>query len=396
MERQRVALVWATLAVAALFGVMALADDASPVEFRAVSDADPASVELDALLRAVDAAWQPRLREAVLADARAQRDRYVRPLQALLAQRHHPALLRAIDLAGVLELAELAPILVDLAMNGSPEVRPRAIVAAARITPLERSAVHELLDDPDPAIVTAALSTLTANDGVPWFLVVRLFEHDDETIRTAALAALPKPVPEEVLGPLQMLLLDTDLGRIELAIRALSSTDPTPEVEEMLTRQLEHSDPAIRLLTLEALASKSGPVRDPEPIWSLALTATSPNELARALALLESTDEFDAAELGRMLPAMHPLPRYFAARCLLRNGDLNALSALVDLTESPPAKFGDVDPAAAEAVKRSAAMILADLAGTSPYAGAAEWRRWILGTDELGAVVLAEPPVVLQ
>lgn len=100
------------------------------------------------------------------------------------------------------------------------------------------------------------------------------------------------------------------------------------------------------------MTTRGSGLADSAAVWARVERANSPREIARALMLLK--------------------------------------------TVRSTASFGDTDPAVTEAVRLSAATILADVTGTTPHADPGEWRRWIFRHGVVKPVQLAAPPAALR
>lgn len=119
---------------------------------------------------------------------------------------------------------------------------------------------------------------------------------------------------------------------------------------------------------LQALVTRPGAVIDAQ-LWQFVKSGTAEHQ-AQALRLLEQRPAYDVYELRRATAHLAPLPRFHAARCLIRAGEREGLEVLLQLAadESPDAQEGSVP----------ARLLLTELANTPPHAGLQVWRDWYL------------------
>ena len=309
----------------------------------------------------------------------------------------HSRLAEAVDLASEIGLEEAHPILVDLLESAPASRRPATIVAAARLRPWPTEHLVEFLGSADPAVRVAALGLASA---APKELLPELLEmlHDpDASVRAAALDAVPHRMPDAI----RRALLEEARGSQGtpgiLVLRALGKIQFRADSEDLLVGKLDSGDPAVRAAALDSLSCKGGRLRRPERVWGVVASAGSdPEERARALFCLEKTNSCPLGDLERQLQYLpHPLPRFFAARCLVSAGKPRGVEILIELLGEESQAFGEAGDARMAALHRAARKLLGEVCGTGSSAGSEVWRAWLQANPKLLRRNLEAPGLTL-
>lgn len=340
-------------------------------------------------------AWNPRVKVRIVDAARPARAEFEQPLLAILAQPTHVRLGDAIYLASQLGIADARPLLVELSTTAPEQYRPAAILAAARLGPWPAEDLIGFLDEDDPAIRAAALGLAAPARGEVLSRIFALLGDPDETVRDAALAAVPRRLTDAQRDELIEITRYAEDEHEVRGIRALARAGVGPVTERLLLEKLIGLHRAARIAALQALAGKGEPLTEPGAVWDLAtVLAEDPVEQAVALSCLERTRSFDAGDLLRQIPAIKdPVCRFYAARCLIRAGEKQGAAILVELLEDQVEGFEDLwesDPLAV-AVQRT----LQQLPGLDPDGKPDEWREWLARLEDLPATALDESDLEL-
>lgn len=354
--------------------------------------------ELEATLEQVHRAWNPRSKERVFAQAKGQAATLTPPLLSVLSRGQHARLREAIELAVALDVEDARPALVDLAHGGPEDLRPAAIEGAGRLEPWAVEEFLEFFGNPDPAVRKVAIEMAPQN--APDEVLPHVFElllDPEEGVRDAALQAVPRYAPAGARRKLLELARNADGAGEAWVVDAVGRLDPARDSEEVLTEKLDSGDPSTRAAALTGLARKNGRRLEwPDRVWSLARGLNGdPVESARALFCLERTNSFSVPELRRELPFLqHPLPRFFAARCLVTAGEKQGVEVLLDLlAKVDPEGIGDdVEP---ESLAWAIRTLLGELSGTGPHADSDEWQLWFRELRGLRPRTLEASPGIL-
>lgn len=361
------------------------------------ASADPRWRELETVLHELRTAWHPAARAELLRKHASAATRCEQPLRELLSRPDHALLREGIEVTEEWRVAAARAEVVALIATAPRELRARSVELADDLTPLPEDELVELLADAEPTVVVAALKLLARREHSAWDRVLEHLSHPDEGVRDAARAALAGTLPPSALRQVFALIHGSEPAIAAIAIGVLATASPSPEVESILTLQVGNDDPAIRRAALAALGEKSGALLDPAPVRQLAVdTWSTPIEQAHALSVLEKTDSFSPSDVRGALPSMHPVARYFAARCLLAAGDRDGVVEMLRVATSEPGEFDGIEPDTADAVRISATRILGDLTGSSARADPEIWRDWIEAHDSIERVALHAPPITFR
>ena len=335
------------------------------------------------------AAWRPEDKAAVLERAAAAQKQLRAPLRWLLAQHGHPFLVEGIQLAGALRaewaLAELKALRKVRPLRGS------VLLAMDKIRPLSDQDLADLLAETDKKLLLVALGIGHAREVPPLLPMLRLLRHKEVEVRTAALAALPSRLPEEVLPVVLDLAGDRDELVAALGLQALARAPLPVGVEPFLGDIVARGESPLLHPALTALAARNQPLAPATTarIWQLlSAPGQQRRSLARAFLCLERTRSLDGTQAQRLLGELDGVGRYFVARHLLAAGDDAGLQLLFEMSEDGAGR------AAVDASVRFAARgLLAGLSGTAAAVGEATWRAWfeahpLSGPQELPAPLL--------
>ena len=147
--------------------------------------------ELTKMLRELKVTWNPRGKARILDRARHWGQVFEAPLTWILARPRHGLMDQAIQLAGVLGLHRTRERIVQLASSAPPSTRAVAIAAADLLERWSREELSEFLVDDHREVKIAALEVAAGRRGRLFPAVLALLGSDDETVRKAALQAIP-------------------------------------------------------------------------------------------------------------------------------------------------------------------------------------------------------------
>ena len=351
-----------------------------------------ALVQLEDTLDQIKRAWNPRVKARVVAGARAKAEQLEEPLLWLLSNPRHDRLGEAIGLVSQLGLAKAHPMLVDLVDTAPESLQPAAVVAAGHLEPWSTEELMDLLRS-EKAVLRAAAAESAADGpgGRTLELLIAMLEDPEASVRDAALEVFPRQMQGRERKEFFEWAGYADGPTEVWAIRAVGKIEFGEDSEALLHEKLRSMDRATRAAALDALSRKGNRLRQPNTVWAMAIYSHSdPVEQAKALYCLERTRSFSAGELRRELVFIQdPLPRFFAARCLITDGDKQGAVILIELLETEEVSFADgVD---ADAVRYAASALLGELSGLGPSAGLNELSDWVQGVAELGSRNLRAP-----
>lgn len=399
MDRRKL-IAWLALSILVVFlAAIVLLPHAEQQAGKQTTAATPSDrLELEAFLGELKRTWQPWAKTKLLAKANASVDRFKGPLLDLLQEPEpNPLRLQAIRLAAELELTHCRGAIAHLATKGPEDMRAEAVVAVERLGRWNQTELLDLLRNTAPGVICAALEVCSKRSDRPLAEILLLLSHDDLGVRQAATKAIPRELNANELKNLMIVARSVaDDQRLPM-VQAVGRTKRVPEVEDFLLEQLVSRDPSIRLAALDALASDtSGPLHRPATVWNFVLnTDCDLNERARAFVCLEKTASFDAAQVREELPRLHPYLSYFAARCLIRGGDKQGITALIALVETPRDRF-DLDARRTDAVLYAARRLLTDLSRIAPQSDPDAWRQWCQKLTTVKPRRLGSPPLDLR
>ena len=317
------------LTLAALIGIGLLLS--GPEEAGPSASSSPFG-EVEAVLGELRRTWKQDEKARVFEAAARRIDQLRSPLVSLLSEPSHPLMKEAVQLAAALDVREAHPAIVRLAKSGPESIRPAAILAAERLEPWGREELADFLGEDTPPILITALEVSSSSVERPFLEIIDLFGHEEPQVREAASEAIPYELEPEILEELLAVARNATGDRALYAIRALGRTKLVAKVETFLVKQLDAPDTSLRMAALDALSAKGSPLTRSMPVWKLALDSREePLVQAAAMSCLERTRSFTTTLIRKTLPRMGPLTRYFAARCLLTDGQKQGIAILLGL-----------------------------------------------------------------
>ena len=143
-------------------------------------------------------------------------------------------------------------------LANDPKVRATAEAALVQGGARSFALLRRLLDDEDATLHVAAFSVIQRIGPPAIPLLVRLLQHESDSIRRGAVSELIDlaPYTESIQPALRLVLRDADsivAGDAARALGALGSK-ASPSVDALVTT-LPHEDPYVRIYAAEALAS---------------------------------------------------------------------------------------------------------------------------------------------
>jgi len=329
------------------------------------------------------AAWRPEDKAAVVGRVEQARRQMRSPLRWVLTQPAHPYVAEAIELAGAVRAEWALPELK--ALRKVRTLRGSVLVAMDKIRPLSDEDLAQLLAEQDGKLLLVALGIGHAREVPPLVPMLRLLRHKDAEVRTAALAALPARLPEEVVPLLLDLAGDSDDSVAVMGLQALARAPLGANVERLLAELLGRNDVPVVHAALTALAARSEALSPTTSarVWQvILLPGRERRTLARAFLCLERSKSVDPAQARRIAGELDGFGRYFVARQLLSVGETDGAGLLFELISEGTGNGADAS------VRFAARALLATLTGTTAAAGEAVWRRWfeehpLSGTREL-------------
>lgn len=328
--------------------------------------------ELTEVLSRLRGTWAQEARARILDEAPLHADRYAGPLRRILRQWQHPLHVEAVEYAGALGRVELRPEVAAQAFRGATDLRAMAVRAADQLGPWASEELGGLLSSRFVAVQVAALETVVGRADVPWDAVFRLLTSGEETVREAAIAAIPRrPGPDQVEA-LHKLIDSGDERDAIVGLRALARTELVSEFEPALAELLQRSDSLVQLAILDCPSAALGgefatAVR--RVVWDFSVET---RVRAKALYCLEKAGSFDATEIHDKIDLLEPRLQYFAARCLIAAGLPKGVEIMVNLVEADDA----------ETVVASR-RLLAGLTGASPSSSAQGFRERLTAVSHL-------------
>jgi len=332
--------------------------------------------KLTNFLRKLRRAKSPAIRESLVAEARSRKDEFGPSLVKLLTEeRTNPYLVEAILLAAALDLRESLDAIRGLTEHDSPTVRATAIRGADLLEPWNTEAVALLLTDSQIEPLIAALEVASRQKKRPVEAIIPLLSHPNQTVRSAALAAIPVLRPGEQLDALLDLVRRSRGKTTQAAALALAQSGLPGDSEKLLFELLDRKNWLTRKAALQALATKRSRLSRPDKIMAIIRNPqTKVRECTFALVALEQTKTIPQRELRALLPKLHPVMRLLAARCLVTVGDRAAIPVLIELLGTKMSKT--VDEEDRDCSKQGARAVLRELAGHDLGPDKGPWLKW--------------------
>lgn len=353
----------------------------------------PARVEVEGLLRRYRSAWHPSDRKLVVAAGEGQAVRFGPVIRSILLRPWHELAPPAVELAAAWRITAAVPELHALVDRGPVALRAPALIAADSLRPWPIERLLELVRDPEPTVQAAAFGVAFSREEaevppgieLPWAELIGLMADAPPSVREAATASLPAVLPDAAAAALAQTCDRRDSATVVTLLPALAKGLHDDRVIAVLVRLIGGQDAAVVGAALDTLADSPRPLRDPAPVFAIVDDSTRDDVLrGRAMRCLERTGSFDPKAV-RAAFGLPPLARYFAARALLRSGDLAGAEMLVELAETAPARPGDASLEEAARAGRASRRLLAWLSGLRQDATVPEFRDWIAAGG--GAVV---------
>lgn len=322
-------------------------------------------------LAAVRRQWMPREREREVERIGRRASSLQAPILWVLAHTRHPLYEETARLAAMVGMQAAYPLLESAAHSGRPTTRVVALQTADQLQPWPLEEIAGLLHgESDPALLVGVLELCQGRDPRPVGEIVELLESEAPTVRQAALAALPKELPETAV---RSLLLWMSFGGEEsdLALRALTGSIGDPDVRQRLIEQLADASPKAKLEILAALGAAGEPIPVAASVWAMVVDPARDVELrVAALRCLQRTDSCDLAAVRQELKSLPPPVRLEAVQSLIAAGDREGLAELV--------RLGDESA--------DARRLLAKLSGIRIHRGMAAYREWFENLTEVPAM----------
>lgn len=333
---------------------------------------------LEETLLEVKHAWNPRVQERVIEEAKGRIDQLRPPLLWWLGRYDPPLLGEALTLAERLEIEQSRPLMLEIARYGRPELQAIAVVAAARLAPLSDDETKEFFESDVPALRAAAAEACVAEDHLQG-LCDLLFD-TDASVRAAASEAIPLELTKASRAQLIGLAKHAEGVSEAGIVRAVGRLHFGKDNEVLLQSKLRSESAETRAIALDALA-RAEKLSDASPIWSFVEDpATHPVDRARALYCLERTESVSIGQLRTLIPRLEDARcKFYAARCFVLLGAREGAAMLVALldteldTEVDAENKGDDD----DTLRGDARRILSQLSGLSRDASVREWRDWL-------------------
>ena len=289
--------------------------------------------ELTRILQRLRIAPDSRARERILHSVRSSHEQLVGPLWSILGQSEHPLLLEAIDCAGQTKAESLRPTLVELAQQGRPDIRERAIRAAEQLRPWPPEDLEFFLGDRDPGVQIAAISVLRARSDAPWGPAIELLADGAPAVQQAVIDALPSHLDPSAQRAFATLLDSASLDVLTTALGALVRTDAAGRFVTRASGLLVDGDARVQIASLQLMAGHALP--DPGVVVELGFDFRADSKVrAAAFRCLErSRPEGLADVLGDRIAELADQERYFAARCLLVMREPLGYEVLLELAD---------------------------------------------------------------
>jgi hypothetical protein len=329
---------------------------------------------------------KPEDRARVIELVTASLNRIEPPLRWLLEQPAHPLVRPALRLAGDVRAHSVLPQVTVLA--GVAGLKADAWSCIDRLEPLDPDRLRELFEAEDRESALAGIAVAAARPIPPALALATLLLHDDPAIRQAAFAALPDPLPADLVPLLLQLAGDAQIDRAALALQALGRTPIDAIAEEFLADQLTRAETPMLRGAIAALARCGRPLARSTryALWNLLATDERREVRAEAYLCLERTGSYETAELASRNVEHEPFDRYFGARLRISAGDSRGLRDLIELLQ-------ELDGEAPDPFLRFAtATLLGTIANKHASSTVAEWQAWLAEHPTHAARVLPLPP----
>lgn len=346
--------------------------------------ADPADRALQDRLTELAAAWNPRKKRRSVEEARARLDLLRAPLLRLLDKPRHPRLSAAMYLASELALPEARPVLVGLTRTAARALRAEAVMAAAAIEALSVDEVRDLLARDDVGVRIATLHCLARSPSEELFHdIVALLADPDPDLRTAAVEALPRKVSaKHHAEALERARASAGTDKA-CYVRALGRIGLDEASERFVTERLWDEAEEVRVAALLALSEATTKLLEARPVLELVSGDVAEREAALALYCLERTKSCTAIDVRNRLGFLSsPLAKFFAARFLIRAGDKEGASTLVQVLEGSAASERSPQSQALDAATRK---LLNLLYGQPLNWSAEQWRDYLMAAPAFSA-----------
>jgi len=340
--------------------------------------------ELFKLLAGFRNAGSARQREALLRKAEGRLPRFKETLINLVYDSSAPYLEEAIDLVVELRITDATSALTELANGDDGKLAASAIRGVERFYPWTDADLRRFLLDKRIPVVLVALELLRTRTNRQLDLIVPMLAHTSARVRTLAMQAIPRLNNGTAIDRLCRFARTAERVTKKRAIEAIGRTGVPSRAEAFLIGFLRRPDMDLRVSALLALANKSTPLTDPDPVLKLALDQRQPLRFrAQALAVLENTGTAPVDELRWNMQTLPPILRVLAARCLVRAGERKALQDLVWLLDTELSNDDQIEHRIL--VTRWALEALCEVSGRNLPASPRAWRVWLRksGDDQL-------------